>query len=203
MFKHSLVVSVLIGLLLSGCGATLTPQIHSTMTNTIFFKELKNEKSIYLLSKNSSIADTTIGDQVKKKLIAKGYSFVEDSDKSSYILQINTLNFNAATSNKEVAAATAAGATTAIFTGVVNKSVKDGAIAGLGVGLVGGLVAYAIADGHVRMQTDIKITERTKAGEIDYQSRVMSEMTAMKLTPQEAQPILEDKTSTQIAGIFL
>lgn len=49
---------------------------------------------------------------------------------------------------------------------------SDAGLAGLGVGLVGGLVAYAVADDHVRMQTDVKITERTKTGDIDYQTRV-------------------------------
>jgi hypothetical protein len=202
MRKTVYCIGLAASLLLTGCGATLTPQTYSTMTSTIFFKEIKNEKSVYLLSKNSSTADTTIGEQVKQKLLTKGYKVIDEPEKATYVLQINTLNFNSATSNNAATAAVVSGASAAILTGAVTSSMKDAGLAGLGVGLVGGLVAYAVADGHVRMQTDVKITERTKEGAIDYETRVLSEMTAMKLTPEKAQPILEDKTSTQIAGIF-
>ena len=74
---------------------------------------------------------------------------------------------------------------------------------GLAVGAVAGLFAYATADGHVRMQADVLITEKLADNKtIEHSTRVFAEATQMRLTVAEAQPILEDKISTQIAGIF-
>lgn len=189
-------------ILLQGCGS-ISMEANSKMTNSIFFKNIQPKKTAFIVAKNSTPVDSELGNQVKQKLQNRGYILMDNPDNAQYIVQVNALNMNEEHEQKALKTATAAGATTAIVSYAVNHSGKDALGSGLAVGAVAGLFAYATADGHVRMQADVLITEKLADNKtIEHSTRVFAEATQMRLTVAEAQPILEDKISTQIAGIF-
>jgi len=53
------------------------------------------------------------------------------------------------------------------------------------------------------MQVDVVITESLDGKELEYKTRVIAEAKQIHLSPEEGQPLLEEKISKQIAGIFL
>jgi len=192
---------VLSFLLLSGCG-TFSLETDSKMTRSIFLKNLKPIKTIYLIKTNTAPVDDDIGVLTQSNLEARGYAFVKDPDKATYILRINTININNHKQQNIAKGAAIAGGTTGLV-GYANEGSKAG-LQGLVVGaVIGGTFAYLVSDGQVRMQVDVRITESINQKEITHKTRVIAEAKQVHLTPEEGQPILEKKISKQIAGIFL
>jgi hypothetical protein len=193
-------ISLLIGL--SGCG-TFSLELESKMTQSIFLKNLQPKKSIYLVKTNTTSVDDNIGDLVKNKLIEKKYKFVTNPNDATYILRINTINMNAHKEQNEARAAAVTGASTGIVA-LAAKGGKEGVGGAIIGAVVGGIFAFAVADGQVRMQVDIVITEHMNDGSnLEYKTRIIAEAKQVHLTPKEGQPLLEKKISKQIAGIFL
>ena len=155
----SVALPCITAILLQGCGS-ITMEANSKMTNSIFFKNIQPKKTAFIVAKNSSPVDSELGNQVKQKLQNRGYMLMDNPDTAQYIVQVNALNMNEEHEQKALKTATAAGATTAIVSYAVNHSGKDALGSGLAVGAVAGLFAYATADGHVRMQADVLITEK-------------------------------------------
>ena len=199
--KHISYLLVVFILLLSGCG-TFSLETDSKMTRSIFLKNLKPIKTIYLVKTNTAPVDDEIGTLTKAYLQARGYSFVKDPDDATYILRINTININNHKQQNIAKGAAIAGGTT----GIVGYASNGGSagIEGLVVGAaIGGTFAYLVSDGQVRMQVDVLITESIDKEEFTHKTRVIAEAKQVHLTPEEGQPILEKKISKQIAGIFL
>jgi len=201
--KSSLIskVPILFILIFSGCG-TFSLELDSKMTQSIFLKNLKPTKTIYLVKTNSATVDDNIGSLAKQKLIAKNYSFVNNPEDATYILRVNTININAKREQREAKGAAVIGTSIGLvaLASEGNKAGVQGAIAGA---VIGGLFAYAVADGQVRMQADVVITESLNGDEVEHKTRIIAEAKQVHLTPDEGQPLLEEKISKQIAGIFL
>lgn len=201
--KNSLISKLLILLILifSGCG-TFSLELDSKMTKSIFLKNLKPTKTIYLVKTNTAIVDDKIGSLTKQKLIAKNYSFVDNPENATYILRVNTININAKREQREAKGAAVIGTSVGLVA-LASEGTKAGLQGAAGGALIGGLFAYAVSDGQVRMQADVVITESLDGEEIEHKTRVIAEAKQVHLSPQEGQPLLEEKISKQIAGIFL
>jgi len=198
--KKNVWIALLSLLAFSGCG-TFSLQMDSKMTQSVFLKNLQPKKTIYLVKTNTTSVDDNIGFLVKDKLIEKSYEFTDNPEDATYILRVNTVNMNANRQQNEARAAAVTGASTGIVM-LAAKGAKDG-VGGAVVGaVVGGVFAYAVADGQVRMQVDVVITEKGDES-IDYATRIIAEAKQVHLTPEKGQPLLEEKISKQIAGIFL
>jgi len=199
--KKRIWIALLSLLVFSGCG-TFSLQMDSKMTQSIFLKNLQPKKTIYLVKTNTTSVDDNIGFLVKDKLIEKNYEFINSPEDATYILRVNTINMNANRQQNEASAAAVTGASTGIVM-LATRGAKDG-VGGAVIGaVVGGVFAYAIADGQVRMQVDVVITEQMDNNNIDYATRIIAEAKQVHLTPEKGQPLLEEKISKQIAGIFL
>lgn len=197
---YSFILIILV-FIVSGCG-TFSLELDSKMTQSVFLKNLKPIKSIYLVKTNTASVDDNIASLTKNKLIAKNYSFVDDPDKATYILRVNTININAAKEQNEVDAAVVSGSTVGLvqLASKGNSSALKGGIVGA---TAGAILAYAVSDGLIRMQADVRITETIDGNEVEHKTRVIAEAKQVHLTPEKGQPLLEEKISKQIAGIFL
>lgn len=191
-----------IGLLLVGCG-TFSLQSNAKMTQSLFFKDLEPTKTIFLAATNTTSSDSNISSGAKSILEGKGYAFVDKPSEAKYILRINVLNANGQREQNEAKAAGVAGFTSALVVGSATRSSNNGLVAGIAGAAIGGVFAFATADGNIRMQVDVLITENSSEGAIDHKTRVIAEATQVHLTPEEGQPILEKIISKKIAGIFL
>jgi outer membrane lipoprotein SlyB len=191
----------LIAIMFVGCG-TFSLELDSKMTNSIFLENLKPKKIIFLVKTNTAIVDDNIGKLLKQKLEKKNYIFTNNPADATYILRVNTINMAAHKEQNEAKAGAVVGGSTGIVA-MAAKGGKNG-LAGAVVGaVVGGVFAYVVADGQVRMQVDVKIEEAIDGKMIKHYTRVIAEAKQIHLTPEEGQPLLEEKISTQIAGIFL
>lgn len=194
-------VTILTLLLFTGCG-TLSLQLDSKMTQSIFLNNLKPIKTIYLVKTNTAIVDDNIALLTKEKLLKRNYTFVNNPVNATYILRINTININKRKDQKELESGAITGVSTGLAIGAT-KGLEDGLAGGLIMGVVGGIFAYAVADGQIRMQADILITEKIGSKKINHLTRVIAEAKQVHLTSKEGQPLLEEKISKQISGIFL
>jgi len=189
-------------LLLTGCG-TFSLESNSKMTKSVFLKDLKPEKSIYLVKTNTAQVNDNIGALTKENLSKKGYTFVDDPQKATYILRINTININNHKQQNIAKGAAVAGTSAGIIGYAATNSGTAGIEGALVGAVVGGLFAYATADGEVRMQVDVVITEAMDGKEYAHKTRVIAEAKQVHLTPEEGQPILEKQVAKSISGIFL
>lgn len=202
---NKIVYSLLAGVVslgLTGCG-TLELETGVKSARGIMLEELQpTNKAVYIAV---SGLDSNIAQLVQQKLTSRGYPVTDDLSKAKYTLRINMLDKNGNHTHPEGAAAAATVGTAAgVISGVHSGSTGTGIGTGLGVGLVTGLIAYTTADGIVRLQCDIRIDEKMSDGKlITHEDRIFADARKMRLTIEEAQPILEERIADKIAGIFI
>lgn len=153
---------ILAASLLTGC-LTTTLQTNATMTQSIFLDPVAKEKRVVFLNiKNTSGHDVNLEAKLRNALQAKGYKFVDDPAKATYILSTNILYCDKKQENNAVGGAVAGGA---LGTGisVANSNSVGGAVAAGAAGaLVGGLAAKLTEDTIWQMQVDINIKQKAK-----------------------------------------
>lgn len=201
---NKLIYSLLIGafsLGLTGCG-TLELETGVKSARGIMLEELQpSNKAVYIAV---SGLDSNIAQMVQQKLTSRGYPVTNELSKAKYTLRINMLDKNGNRTHPEGAAAATFGGVAGVVSGVHSGSTGTGVGTGLGVGLVTGLIAYATADGIVRLQCDIRIDEKMPDDKIlTHEDRIFADARKMRLTVEEAQPILEERIADKIAGIFI
>ncbi len=196
-------LAVVATLFITACG-TFQLETSAKMTNSIFLKDLNPEKTIFLVSTNTTGKDSDFHSKIESELVKKGYELMDSPDASKYILRVNLVNNINSIQQNEARAAAGMGATGAVVAGLATKNVGSAVGTGLAAAAVGGIFAYATADGSVRMQADVLITEKfTNKPSEDFLTRVISEARQVHLEPKEGQVILEGVMSKKIAGIFL
>jgi outer membrane lipoprotein SlyB len=146
--------------------------VQTKMSNTIFLDPVAdNQKTIFLQIRNTSDKpEFSITNEIKEKMIAKGYKVVNDPDKAHYILQANILQVG---KTSQTAAEKSlmggygdamAGAVAGAFLGGRNGS-TGGAVAG---GLIGAGIAFVansmVEDVYYSITTDLQISEKAKKG---------------------------------------
>ncbi len=201
-YNSKLLIFALLAILLSSCG-TFSLELDSKMTQSIFLKSLKPVKTIYLVKTNTAIIDDKIGELLIQKLEKKNYVFVNEPKDATFILRVNTINMNSQKEQNEAKASAIAGGSTGIVALARKGSARNGLTGAVVGAVVGGIFAYAVSDGQVRMQVDVKIEESINGEVVEHFTRVIAEAKQVHLTIEEAQPLLEEKISKQIAGIFL
>lgn len=195
-------VTIIFAFLLAGCG-TFALQTNSKITQSVFLKDLQPVKTIFLSATNTTSDNSNIWMYTKLNLEEKGYVFTASPKEAKYILRINVLNKDGKLEQNEARAAATLGGAAGVMTGIASNSLKKGVVAGIVGATIGGAFAFITADGNVRMQVDVLISENLEDSVIEHKTRVIAEATKVRLTPEEGQPILEKMIGKQIAGIFL
>jgi len=198
-----IITSFILAIFVVGCG-TFQLETSAKMTESIFLEELNPQKTIFLVYTNTIKKDSNFRLKIKAELIKKGYEITNSSDASKYILRINMVNNNYGLQQNEAKAVGSMALVGASIAGAATRNLKDAAVTGLAVGAVGGIFAYATADGRIRLQADLLITEKFKNKESkNFSTRIIAEACQVHLEPKDGQIILEDVMSKKIAGIFL
>jgi hypothetical protein len=202
-FSVLLIIVALIG----GCGSF---QLKSYTKSTIPLNiETSNiEKTVYLVFKNNSPHPSQLDSLIRTKLENKGYKIVSDVERASFSLTVTPVKIND-DNGTGFDSANVLGigwdakdsATKELKKTFASGTSVMGATVGLAVTAFVGTLAYLTADGNIRMQVDINITQKT-TGDKEYYTRVLSEAERMRLDINEAQPILEGNISNKIVSFF-
>lgn len=194
-------------LVLSGC-ATTTLQTQAKMTRTItLMPDQLNDKTVYLRVTGTEASKIELEEPLKKALEQRGVRLIDNADDARFYLHVNTLF---ADNLKE-----AANLNTALFSGAaagaiatVNHSSGNSLLIGVGVALAMGVTDRALADETYRAVINIALSERNKNDPTHMEwskpqeSRLLIEAVRMNLNLEEAKPIMEQKSTYQIAEIF-
>jgi hypothetical protein len=171
-----MLVSIIAAMLVS-CAAVQTSlryrklQTSIRMSDTIFLKPGKMEKTVYVEVKNTSTYPLQFADLLKKRLQQKGYTVVDDPDRANYWIQANVLYVGRMkrTAAEEVVARGYGGALTGALIGGAIGANTSGKAAALGAaaGAAAGAIAEDAANTLVGVVNysgivDVLISERTR-----------------------------------------
>lgn len=204
MLLQKTVLSVVVAsaILFSGCATTqLKTNIKST--KTIFLTPVAKEKKVvWLEAKNTSASKMDLEPKLESALIAKGVTIVDDPQKANYTLQVNSLfadNLKEAIKLKEsLAIGTAVGVGSVAW----GNNGRDAILIGVATAIAAGTIGKMLEDETYRGVLDVRIVEKVGQEEREHTTRVLTEAVKMGLSLDEAIPVLEQKTATQIAEIF-
>jgi len=201
IFSVFLIIVALIG----GCGSF---QLKSYTKSTIPLNiETSNiEKTVYLVFENNSSHPSRLSSLIQTKLEKKGYQIVSNAESASFSLTVTPVKISS-DNGTEFDLANVLGIgwdAKGAATEELNKKFAlgtslMGAAVGLTVTTFVGSLAYLTADGNIRMQVDVNITQTENK---EYYTRVLSEAERMRLDTNEAQPILEENISNKIVSFF-
>lgn len=160
---RNIAISMLsVSILFTSC-ATTELQTASKMTQTLFISPVKQElKTIFISSKNTSGQDIDIESRLKKELIAKGYTIVDNPEIATYILMTNVLFVDRKQENNASQAALGAGMIGAGVGGYNSSSAGTMVAAGVGAAVLGGLLGKASEDTIYQMQVDVLVKEKNQ-----------------------------------------
>ena len=200
---------------LVGCAATEVALSHKNLeaqtklSKTIFLDPVAdNQKTIFLVVKNTSDQDIRIASPLKSSFQAQGYRVTSSPANAHYVLQVNVLNaskMSKSASEKALgggfgsaAAGGLTGAAVGSFSGNGNVALAGGLVGG-----VAGLVADSLVkDVNYTLITDIQITEHKKGHDERFKTRVVSEANQVNLSFEKAKPLLERGLVHTLVGIF-
>lgn len=205
-------VGVFIILLFTGCATTqLQTQSKMTRTITLDHSAIKS-KRIYLQITNTSGGGgekMNLKDKLIKNFEVKGYKLVENSSEADYGLFINILFSNNLKEAYAIKAALGYGTATAGINYASGGSGSEALVAGIAMAVGAGLVGKAFEDEIYRSIIDVNIrtyqnslNEKSSKNFDEHLTRVFVEAVKMNLKLEEALPILEDKTASQISNLF-
>lgn len=210
--KRSLIifsVLLIIATLISGCGSF---QLKSYTKSTIplNIETVDIEKTVYLVFENNTSYPSQLDSLIRTKLEQKGYKIVSDAENASFSLKVTPVKINDDNGTGfDLANVVGIGLDTK--SGITKELKKTfgsgyqtslmGATVGLAVTTFVGSLAFLTADGNIRMQVDVNITQKTTENK-KYYTRVLSEAERMRLDINEAQPILEGNISNKIVSFF-
>ena len=170
------VISALVCMLIS-CAAVQTSlryrklETSIRMSDTIFLKPSKMEKTVFVQVKNTSKYPFQFSDVLKQKLEAKGYTVVDDPDTANYWVQANVLYVGRIkrTAAEEMVAGGYGGALAGALVGGAIGANTSGTAAAIGAaaGAAAGAIAEDAANTLVGVVNysgvvDVMISERTK-----------------------------------------
>lgn len=200
---------------LAGCNAVYTGMsksdlvIQTKMSSTIWLNPTVPENTyIYVQSRNTSdnFAFNDLGNDIKKSLMLKGYLITNDPSEANFVLQTNVLK---AVMVSDIASADQA-SSSAMLTGAgvgLAVGTKNNNATAIGAGLLAGLASMYIdantRDNYYAVQTDIRITEKSKGVNPKYYTTVLTVMAnQVNLTPQSASAPIKEAIANSLAGLF-
>lgn len=182
-------------------------EAQTKLSKTIFLDPVtNNQKTIFLVVKNTSDQDIRIANPLKESFQAQGYRVTNLPANAHYVLQVNVLNaskMSKSASEKALGGGFGSAAAGGL-TGAAIGSFSDNGNVALAGGLVGG-VAGLVADSLVKdvnytLITDIQITE--KGHDKRLKTRIVSEVNQVNLSFEKAKPLLERGLVHTLVGIF-
>lgn len=212
MFIKKLITPIIAStLLITGC-ATLELETNVKMTKSVFLKpHSKENKTIYISLKNITDDNLDILPLLKQKLKEKNYTLLETSDNAQYILMINVLFANNLKEANAVKAGAGLGITSGFIAAGSGSNAGNSLLIGASVALASGLVAKSLEDETYRAVVDIVIDEKSDDANSDsvmgkgykeHKTRVLAEAVQTNLKLNEALPILSQKVATQLSNTF-
>lgn len=212
MFIKQIILPLLTStLFITGC-ATLELQTNVKMTKSVFLKPIEKEnKTIYISSKNITNDNLNILPLLKENLQKKNYTILENSDDAQYVMMINILFANNLKEAYAIRNGAALGVTTGIVAAGSGSNTGSSLLIGAGVALASGLVSKALEDETYRAVVDVVIDEKSINGSKDsimgeeykeHKTRVLAEAVQTNLKLQEALPILTRKVAIQLSNTF-
>lgn len=170
MKKIIVLILIVMGLALSGCGAVNTLvkkrnlDVQTKMSETIWLEPTSEEaRTVFVQIKNATGKVLTVEPQIKQVLEEKGYTVVKDPKRATYWLQANLLKIEKTDLRQsDPFGSGMLGAGVGATLGVYNTGSMNTAI-GLGIAgaLIGGAVDALVTDVAYVMVTDILISEKT------------------------------------------
>lgn len=200
---------------LAGCNAVYTGMsksdlaIQTKMSSTIWLNPTVPENTyIYVQSRNTSdnFAFNDLGNDIKKSLMLKGYLITNDPSEANFVLQTNVLKAvmvsDIANADQASSSAMLTGAGVGFAVGTKNNNATA-----IGAGLLAGLASMYIdantRDNYYAVQTDIRITEKSKGVNTKYYTTVLTVMAnQVNLTPQSASAPIKEAIANSLAGLF-
>lgn len=200
---------------LAGCNAVYTGMsksdlaIQTKMSSTIWLNPTVPENTyIYVQSRNTSdnFAFNDLGNDIKKSLMLKGYLITNDPSEANFVLQTNVLKAvmvsDIANADQASSSAMLTGAGVGFAVGTKNNNTTA-----IGAGLLAGLASMYIdantRDNYYAVQTDIRITEKSKGVNPIYYTTVLTVMAnQVNLTPQSASAPIKEAIANSLAGLF-
>jgi outer membrane lipopolysaccharide assembly protein LptE/RlpB len=203
-------VLLIIVALMGGCGSF---QLKSYTKSTIPLNiETANiEKTVYFVFKNNSPHPSQLDSLIRTKLEENGYKIVSDAQSASFSLKVTPVKISNDNGTQfDLANVLEIGENTQynvtkdlMLNNQLNSGLETSSLMGAAAGLVVmtfvGSLAYMTADGNIRMQVDVNITQPENKASY---TRVLSEAERMRLDINEAQPILEGNISNKIVSFF-
>ena len=189
-------------------------------------------KTIFVQVKNTSDVPINFQNLVIQKLEAKGYKVLQDPYKAQYWLQVNVLYMGVEKKHLTAAGALAGGFGGGLAGSAFGRgrgkvaAVGAGALIGSGLGMLAGAAIHVdkymgvvdvqvkekVRKGTVQTQTQSKLqqgigtvyasNQKSTSKYQAYRTRITVEATRTNLNLAEAVPVLDDKLSSETAGIF-
>ena len=211
MKRYWVIFSVLLIIvaLITGCGS-FQLKSYTKSTNPLNIETAHIEKTVYVAFENNTPHPSQLDSLIRTKLQDKGYQIVSDDQNARFSLKVTPVNINDDNGTefdlgnvlkiREQTTKTAKAEFKQKLGSGLESSVM-GTATGLAVTTFVGTLAYLTADGNIRMQVDINLTQKTTKYKKDY-TRVLSEVERMFLDMNEAQPLLEENISNKIVSFF-
>jgi len=202
--KKSILITLLSLLIFTGCG-TLTKEIHVEMNKPI--KITKPSKIVALVTaKNANQVDLDIVSKLADKLQKKGVTITSNPLEADY-----TIALSVPTQQKLVDEDGNIIGLSALSTGLASAAVAYRVTGGsgssaLGAGLAGAaggaLLGYVLKDSSLALKLDVVFAQNKLNPIITQKTRIFSTVRQMHLNKADAQIVLVDKLSTEIANLF-
>ena len=223
--RLSFLSAVLLAVLTAGCSNVLRSGLMNS--NSIMLPP-SAERTVYVQMRNTSENQVVKLAEVPNKLLAKGYQLVKDPEQAAYWLQAQVAYCHKAANGVTAETIAKNGFGTGIGSGgtslptVLNAGSPDGLTMLVGMAMpdpsmyssAGRSFGSPSQEGGVSYVcvADVRVTDRGKGllagsgppngGARVYQMRTVGHVLQKKLSIEEAAPILEQKLSTAIAGLF-
>lgn len=186
----------LIVVVFSGC-ATFNLETSVTMTRDISIKD-RSEKKLYL-NTHYELIDKVYYDQfvqsMSKELINKGYSLVDNTKDADYNVTMNVLFAHNIKEANAALNATKEGFTNGLTTGLkYAKTLEQAAALSVASAITMGTAAVGLEDKTYNSVVDVFIQDKNK----NEKTRVFAQTVQLRLTKEEALPVLMDITSKHI-----
>jgi hypothetical protein len=202
---------LLTSLYLTSCSPLINSVEHAKMdtdvkmSKTIFLTPTPDRRTIYLRSTNTSSNQfISFGDKLRSILTENGYKIIDDPDKADYVLYTNVLFVDDIKQFKATEGAYEGSAFGSLAGAGAISPDLEGALIGWAVGATAGaatglLLPVKTFAGVV----DIKVIERRKGEENEYDTQIAVKATQTRLNEEEAATIISGKLAEQVAAMLL
>lgn len=217
--RGSVAVCLLVGLL-SGCANITETKLMSTKS---VFLTPGAVRTVYIQNRNISENQQVTLEGLAGKLTAKGYRVMPSPEQAQFLVQTKVVYCNQERDSASFQSALSSGFGAGIGSGGMEGMMGGGGMADLGMRMAQmsgiGMGGQAPNDAILYFcAVDVQVTEQGKGGVVlsaptnasraasvesgRHQTRILAGVRQKKLNVEEATPIVREKLTTSVAGIF-